>query len=125
MLIFKKNKIKLSLIEDYISIFFIKNFFENDFSSIPLSDQDKDIFLETKKQTNSLFIIYESVFKRIKMYDLSLLILKKELKDNNILYAQTQNKNFHNISQTINQFKQKLIQITNSLIEKQKLLKLK
>lgn len=125
MLIFKKNKIKLSLIEDYISIFFIKNFFENDFSSIPLSDQDKDIFLETKKQTNSLFIIYESVFKRIKMYDLSLLILKKELKDNNILYAQTQNKNFHNISQTINQFKQKLIQITNSLIGKQKLLKLK
>ena len=125
MLIFKKNKIKLSLIEDYISILFIKNFFENDFSSIPLSDQDKDIFLETKKQTNSLFIIYESVFKRIKMYDLSLLILKKELKDNNILYAQTQNKNFHNISQTINQFKQKLIQITNSLIEKQKLLKLK
>ena len=125
MLIFKKNKIKLSLIEDYISILFIKNFFENDFSSIPLSDQDKDIFLETKKQTNSLFIIYESVFKRIKMYDLSLLILKKELKDNNILYAQTQNKNFHNISQTINQFKQKLIQITNSLIGKQKLLKLK
>lgn len=125
MLIFKKNKIKLSLIEDYISILFIKNFFENDFSSIPLSDQDKDIFLETKKQTDSLFIIYESVFKRIKMYDLSLLILKKELKDNNILYAQTQNKNFHNISQTINQFKQKLIQITNSLIGKQKLLKLK
>ncbi len=102
-----------------------KNFFENDFSSITISTQNKELFNETKHQTNSLFIIYESVFHQLKMYDLSLLILKKELNDNNVFYAQTRNNNFQNIAPTIKRLNQKLNQITSSLIEKQKILKLK
>jgi len=73
MCIFIKNKIKLSLVEDYISILTIFNFY-NKFKNPSNKEQ---VFLF--KTTQKLKSFYESLFDKLKFDKLSLLILKKEL----------------------------------------------
>ena len=120
MLCFKKNKIKLSLIEDYISLILFKNFFNNDFTFI---NTDKNKLYKSQAKLNSLLKLYENAFLKLKMNDLSLLILKKELKRNNYLYSQEQKSNFSTIHFTVEKINNKLTSIFASYKEKQKVLK--
>ena len=123
MLCFKKNKIKMSLIEDYIQILFSKTFFDNEFLSISLSSNEHQLFIKTKKNVYFLNNAYESIFKKLKMNDISLLILKKEIKNNNNLFLQEKQNNFKTLSITINRINQELQRISNSLKDKSTLLK--
>lgn len=77
-----KSKIKLSLIEDYINIYIINNFFSNDLTCFKNSNQIQ----ENKTKINNLKVLYETIFEKLKLKDLSFLILIKDLKQNNSLF---------------------------------------
>lgn len=81
MVFTKKNKAKLLLIEDYIKIILINNFFNNTSSLIKIENLNL-----IKKQIEILKLSYELIFKTNRFDNLSILILKKELKNNNSLY---------------------------------------
>ena len=71
-----KNKAKLSLIEDYIKIILINNYFNktcNFKNSLRLN--------VIKEQVFKLKCCYEFLFNELKFDSLSILILKKELKN--------------------------------------------
>ena len=78
MLYFRKNKIKLSLIEDYIKLQLINKLKINPTQNTYL--------------INNLIDLYEDLFIKLKMNDLSLLILKKELKTTNFSAHDTNKK---------------------------------
>lgn len=72
-----KKKIKLSLIDDYIKIMLIKQFYNNYSQLISASCQES-----TGKQALNLENTYNLIFKLLKMDDLSLDILKRQLQNN-------------------------------------------
>ncbi|MBO5955117.1 MAG: hypothetical protein J6Q13_04060 [Clostridia bacterium] len=119
---FNKNKIKLSLIEDYIEIIKIENFFSNSFVDIEF---DKSIFNKCHSLNCQLSKIYNSIFENLKMNDLSLLILKKELKNNNIIFNNLKLNNFKNINQTLLLLHTDLNQTFQDLLTKLEKLKAK
>lgn len=123
MMYYTKKKIKLSLIEDYILICLVNNFYLNSFNS--LADEIRSLFEQTKQLNSQLKDTYELMFNKLKMNDLSLLILKKELKENNSLYKISKLQNFANIATTIESFNEKLTNILNNLPSKTTKLKLK
>ena len=116
---FKRKKIKLSLIDDYIKILLIENFFNNPFESINCSK----LFFETKNLSQTLKNKYDNLLNQLKLNDLSLLILKKELKENNNLYQHEKTHNFTSLEKTLFQTKFKLDEISNNLTNKIKRLK--
>ena len=122
MLFFKRNKIKLSLIEDYVQLVIISNFFKNDFSF--LNDKNKIIIIKYKQMSSTLLTIYNQTFVKLKMNDLSLLILKKDLKNNNSLYLREESSQFSMFDKTLDEIFVKLTLILNGIKEKQKELKL-
>lgn len=111
MMYFKRKKIKLSLIDDYVKILLIKNFLNNSFENVKLTN------ITTLKQTKELNLkldeIYNQLFFKLKLNDLSLLILKKELKNNNILYLKEEQNSFLTLENTI----QKTYLILNDIFE--------
>ena len=121
MLYFKKSKIKLSLIEDYIEIMKIENFFSNSFVDIEF---DKSIFKKCYNLNCKLSKAYNKLFESLKMYDLSLLILRKELKHNNVIYNNLQLNNFKDINQTLLLLLSSLNQTFKNLLPKLKQLKI-
>ena len=117
MIFLKKRKIKLTLIEDYIKILSIKNFNQIvfDYFSPTISST-----LKTTQTLNmSLEKIYNEVFEKLKMNDLSLLILKKELQLSNSMFCQNKN-----LEQIIENNYLIVIQIYQNAYQKFKMLKL-
>ena len=74
MLFFRRNKIKLLLIEDYIKLKSINYIFNT-------SNNCENFNI----RINNLIDVYEDLFVKLKMNDLSLLLLKKDL--NNVDYS--------------------------------------
>lgn len=120
MLFFKKNKIKMSIIEDYIKLLAFENFFKNDFSIIDSNILNVDLLATTNQKFVVVFDNYNHTLKRLKMNDLSLLILKKELKDCNFLFLKQQETNFKNINSTIHNIDIQLELLNFNLNKKQK-----
>lgn len=123
MLFFKKNKIKLSIIEDYIQLLVIDNFFKNDFSTLE-EGLNKDLFLKTKNLHKELLFNFNQTLEILKMNDLSLLILKKDLKDANHIYLKEKNSNFSTLNSTLKDINTKLKLLSLNLEKKQKELNL-
>ena len=97
-----KNKVKLSLIDDYIRIVLIENFNNNSFEMFELDEDLTNTINKTKAVNSELKEIYEHIFDAMKLNDMSLLVLKKELKSNNNLYKRTVNKNLLNLIEVLN-----------------------
>lgn len=117
----KRNKIKLSLIDDYIKIVAIENFYNtlNDFSNENFST----LICNIKQLDFELKTTYTKLIKKLKLNDLSFLILKKELSLNNSIFINEQKTQFSNLKSTIEKTSEELNQINNNLKEKMKLLK--
>lgn len=111
MMYFKRKKIKLSLIDDYVKILLIKNFLNNSFENVKLTNITA--LKQTKELNLKLDEIYNQLFFKLKLNDLSLLILKKELKNNNILYLKEEQNSFLTLENTI----QKTYLILNDIFE--------
>ena len=120
MIVFKRKKIKLSLIEDYIKIILIKKFTENNFNEFLMDENSLTTLKTIKILSFNLEQIYINVFNELKMNDLSLLILKKELNNNNSLFFQNKN-----IVSVLNNNYSIIKNIYFNAYEKFKLLKLK
>ena len=119
----KKQKLKLSLIDDYVQISLIKNFLNNSFENIQFTNESVSLMKSTQDLDIMLEQIYVSIFKALKLNDASFLVLKKELSENNSLFLNTKNCNFENLDYILSQSNLKLTQILNEL--KIKLIKLK
>ena len=125
MLNFKKKRVKLSLIEDYLQIMLIHNFCSNSFEELKNHNDFSDKLTQIKQFETELKLVYENLFNILKMNDLSLLILKKELKENNIMFQLEKKQNFRCIIQTMRKIEFKLGQISNNLSIKLKELKIR
>ena len=103
-----KNKIKLSLIDDYVKLVIFENFLNN--------DERNSTTLKIASVNSRLKKIYDELFKKLNMNDCSLLLLKKQLKQNSqlqlICNQQNRNDLLNHINSEINkissQLKQKL-----------------
>jgi len=94
-----KEKLKLSLIDDYIKILSIENFNLGVRKDI-LEEFDTNVYLQTKTLDLSLKTAYEFVFKKIKAVDMSYVILKREIESLPKVYdvgldKETLKKNIH------------------------------
>ncbi|MBQ8615757.1 MAG: hypothetical protein IJ415_04250 [Clostridia bacterium] len=117
----KKQKLKLSLIDDYVQISLIKNFLNN---NIQFTNESVGLMKSTQDLDNMLEQIYLSIFKTLKFDDPSFQILKKELHENNSLFLNTRNCDFKNLDKILNQCNLKLNQILHDLKLKSDKLKL-
>lgn len=120
MITFKRKKITLSLIDDYIKILVIKNFINNNFNQHNLSKSSLETLKITTYLNNILEDTYNKIFHQLKVDTLSLLILKKELKKSNSLFLQNKN-----MKSTINKYFLESVNIYRETPKKFKLLKLK
>lgn len=120
MLYHKKNKIKLSLIDDFIQISLISNFCCSVDNFKVSSDQI--LLNENLNLVLKLKDIYMSVVKKLKLYDTPFIILVSELNKNNTLFEKEKCFNFKNINQTLEKMKKVLTQISAELDSKLKLL---
>ena len=110
-----KKKIKLSLIDDYIKIMLIKQFYKN-YSQL----LNTPCLESTEQQALTLENTYNLIFKLLKMDDLSLDILKKQLQNNskNILT------NSENLKSILEKSKLEISLIEKNLPEKMSKLKI-
>ena len=123
MLFIKKNKLKLSIIEDYIQVLAIDNFFNNDFSSFHHSFNNKTFNLVKQKHLLTIFQ-YNKTLEKLKMNDLSLLILKKQLKSYNYIFQNLKQGDYSIGNSILTELSNKLDALSVSLKEKQKELKI-
>ncbi len=119
-----KNKIKLSLIDDYIKICLIKNFLNNNFEPAKLDSFYLNLIPKMKQIDLCLEQAYNEIFNLLKLNDTSLEVLKNNLSSNNKQFELIQKQQFHNCSQIIDQSNNQLKSILNSLKSKTKSLKL-
>lgn len=124
MQLFKRKKIKLSLIDDYVKIMLIFNFCNNSFDNCVFSSTNEE-FKKLKNFNLKLKYAYEIILNKLKMNNLSLLILKKELKNNNSIYLKVLKNNFNNFDQTLFSLNKLMNMIHDNLSTKLKLLKIK
>jgi hypothetical protein len=120
---FKRNKIKLSLIDDYIQIYLINNFCLS-VENIHLTDEQFFLLKENKTICSKLNENYLCIFEKLKLQDLSLSVLLKDLKNNNTMLKKEQDNNFSTLNYTLSETKKVLDSISTSLDTKLKLLKL-
>jgi len=120
MLFLKRRKIKLSLIDDYIKIMIIKKIFHRSTLSLNFTSPQLEIFEKNKKLNEYLENIYLSLFSKLKLNDLSLLILKKELNSDTSFAIKEENSSVENISK----FYYEIEKILKNLKEKVKILKI-
>ena len=118
-----KNKVKLSLIDDYIKIVLINNFFQNDILLNDLSLESK--VAEIRQLNNHIKLIYEQLFETLKLNDTSLMILKNDLKQNNQMFNLETNSNFNHTPKIVEKAYNDLIDISQNLNEKLKVLRVK
>lgn len=122
MLYFRRKEVKMSLIKDYVFLMCVKNFCNNLFASYEINNQT---IKSLNKQNNLLFETYTKIFEKLKMNDLSLLILRKETKDNNCLYLKEKHNNFQTTHETIKLLQTKQNRLTTELPNKLEILRLK
>ena len=121
MLYFRRKQIKMSLIKDYVFLMCVKNFCNNSFDALSCNNQP----IKTLNQQNHfLFQTYNKIFEKLKMNDLSLLILRKETKDDNTLFLNEKQNNFQTTNETIRLLQSKQNNLTQELAKKLKILKL-
>ena len=60
-----KNKLKLSLIDDYIKIILIKNFYNNSFKNFNINENTLSIMTETKQLNKSLEKFYDYLLTKL------------------------------------------------------------
>lgn len=118
-----KNKVKLSLIDDYIKIVLINNFFQNDILLNDLSLERK--VAEIRQLNNHIKLIYEQLFEMLKLNDTSLMILKNDLNQNNKMFNLETNSNFNHTPKIVEKAYNDLIDISQNLNEKLKVLRVK
>ena len=104
-----KNKLKLTLIDDYVKLIIFNNFFNNDFKNITICQQIKSM----KELNCELKNTYEKLFNQLKMKDYSFLLLKQQLKLNNLLFESQVQNNFKEIDKVIN----KIYSAQNQILE--------
>lgn len=121
MLYFRKKQIKMSLINDYVFLMCVKNFCNNSFDCFTYENQQIKTLSE---QNHLLFQTYNKIFEKLKMNDISLLILKKETKHDNSIFLNEQQNNFISTNETIKQLQAKQNILTNELGNKLEMLKL-
>lgn len=119
-----KNKIKLTLIDDYIKICLIKNFLCNNFNQIDLPNSYLNEVEKLKQLNATLEQIYCEIFEKLHLNNLSLDILKKDLKHNNSQFENEEKKNNTNYTKLIDQSNNQLNSILFHLKEKLQVLKL-
>ena len=119
-----KNKIKLSLIDDYIKIIIIKNFFNNSYFEKVNTISCSHLIYTTQQLDFNLELIYNKIFDKLKLNNLSLIILKEELNSNNSLFLQLKKSNFINIANFISNLLKELTTIEQNLKQKTKSLKI-
>ena len=100
-----KNKIKLTLIDDYIKICLIKNFLYNNFNEQDLSNLYLDEIEKLKKLNTALEHLYCEIFEKLQLNNLSLDILKKDIKHNNFQFENEEKKHTSNYTKLIDQSK--------------------
>lgn len=74
-----KNKIKLSLVDDYVKLVIFENFL-----NIYNGSTSKEVVIKIN-QSSRLKSLYDVIFEKLSMNDCSLLLLKQQLKQNNEL----------------------------------------
>ena len=124
MKIFKRNKVKLSLIDDYINILLVENFFNNDIDIKNFKTTTQEKYEKLKTLTSTLKSNYDKVFESLKLNDLSLLILKKELKNNNSFFQNVKQNNFELLDRKLDKTLKFLTKIFTCFCEKIHFLKL-
>lgn len=118
-----KNKLKLSLIDDYIKIVLIKNFYSNSFEDVDLNDESIKLMDSCKKLNQLLFSTYELLLEKLKLNEVSLDVLKQELELNNLMFLKEKAENFSHLNELCNKNTKLLTAINLNL--KTKLEKLK
>ncbi len=119
-----KNKIKLTLIDDYIKICLIKNFLNNDFNQAKLTPFYLNLISKLKHLNSTLEQIYCKIFEKLKLNNTSLDVLKRDLLNNNIQFEKEHLNNYLNCAKTIDKSNLLLNSILNNLKQKLKVLKL-
>ena len=117
----RRNKVKLSLIDDYIQIYLINNFCLS-VEKIKLTDEQFFLLNENKLACSKLNENYLYLFEKLKLKDLSLNLLLKDLKDNNMMFQKEKNNNFSTLNHTLFETKKALELISTNLNSKLKLL---
>lgn len=115
-----KRKLKLSLIDDYIKIITIKNFYNNPLEQYYNVEILKKIN-KLKELLNNLSTIYLQIFEKIRLKDESFILLNHELSLNNKLFESI---TYENFSQTVDKTDNDIHSITNNLSYKLKKLKI-
>ena len=113
-----KSAIKLSLIDDYISIVLIENFCRN-FHEL----EEYEFVKSLKSSTEALKVVVDEILDLLHLKNDSFLILTEQLSENNNLYKQQKLENFQNLKDFCNRNLCLLNGINLNL--KDKLLKLK
>ena len=119
MLNIKKNKVKKSLIDDFVKISLISNFYcsikkINTLNNVLLTE-DLNLALKLKKT-------YLVLITQLKLNDHSFKILMCDLNKNNNLFEKEKRSNYSNLINTLEQTKKVLTQISIELDSKLKLL---
>lgn len=101
-----KNKIKLSLIDDYVKLVLFENFF----NTYNISSSQE--IASKHNQSTKLKRLYDIIFEKLSMNDCSLLLLKQQLKQNNELTKlcneHTERDIFKKISENVDSIEQNL-----------------
>lgn len=74
-----KNKLKLSLIDDYVKLVIFENFF-NTYNNLSFKEA-----ISKRRQNTRLKKLYDILFEKLSMNDCSLLLLRQQLNKNNQL----------------------------------------
>lgn len=114
----KKNRIKLSLIDDYIKIITMKNFLNNSFDDVEISSTSSLLLEKLQKANNKLENVLEKLLTCLNLKDSSFAILKTELEQNNKLFEFLQIKHFKNLEQILSSSYFELHKIDCSLNDK-------
>ena len=118
MRLFIKNKIKILLIDDFVKISLISNFYYS--LNIFKTETIKNFNLNDKLVLD-LKNKYIKIIKKLNLNDQSFDLLLTELNLNNKLFEREYNENFKNLNRTLNETKKVLTEIANSLDYKLKL----
>lgn len=119
MLNIKKNKMKKSLIDDFVKISLISNFY----SSIKkLNITNNVLLIENINLSLKLKKAYLSLITQLKLNDLSFNILISDLNKNNNLFEKERKSNYANLANTLEETKKVLTRISVELDSKLKLL---
>ena len=118
MRLFIKNKIKILLIDDFVKISLISNFYYS--LNIFKTETIKNFNLSDKLALD-LKNKYIKIIKKLNLNDQSFDLLLTELNLNNKLFEREYSENFKNLNRTLNETKKVLTEIANSLDYKLKL----